>query len=264
MCPTNPHQETIVMHPVVRDQSGEEKQGSHFCMNKNTRSSMTLITLLIAGLLTASSSETFAQDAAPAQAEAPAQGQAQAQAGALAKATARTPEKTKGDFVTNNTNVWNGILAQCGTVNDACANAAVFAASAECEDSAKFFRKGTKAWQILSIALTLASATFTGVGASTTISSAKVFSTLGGSTGLAAAVPTLNANATGDQTAMATVASTIAKLQVYALGTGTPPTPPTPAALFQQARLYGATCAAAANASPANNSSAPSKPSGGK
>src|ERR1035441_8919169 len=85
MCPTNPHQETIVMHPVVRDQSGEEKQGSHFCMNKNTRSSMTLITLLIAGLLTASSSETFAQDAGPAQAQAPAQGQAQAQAGALAK-----------------------------------------------------------------------------------------------------------------------------------------------------------------------------------
>jgi hypothetical protein len=229
-------------------------------MNKNTRSPMTWIILLIAGMLTASSIETFAQDVAPAQAQS--QPQAQAQARALATLTARTPEKNKGDFVANNEQVWNNLLAECNPVNDACANAALFAASAECEDSSKYFRKGTKGWQILSIVLTLASASFTGVGASTTLTDAKIFSTLGGSTGLAAAVPTLNANAAGDQAGMTTVASTIAKLQAYALGTGTPPKTPTAAALFQQARTYGAICATAANSSPANNSSASSKTPG--
>jgi hypothetical protein len=247
------------MRPVAPHYSGKEKQGSYLNENSEIRTSPILITLLVAGLLTATSSETFAQNVAPAQDIAAAPDVQAAQARALAQQTARTPEKTKGDFVANNARVWNAILAQCGTVDAACANAAVFAASAECEDSAKFFRKGTKGWQIFSIVLTLTSASFTGVGASTTLSNAKVFSTLGGSTGLAAVVPTLNANATGDQTGMTTVASTIAKLQAYALGTGSPPTPPTAAALFQQARLYGATCASAANASPANNSSAPSK-----
>lgn len=248
------------MQLVEPDYPGDDKQNSR--LYRKTRCSRALITLLIAGLLTASSGEAFAQEAAE---QAAAVQAAAVQAAALAKATTRMPEKTKGDFVTNNATVWNGILAQCGTVTDACANAAVFAASAECEDSAKFFRKGTKGWQIFSIVLTLASAGFTGVGASTTLSNAKVYSTLGGTTGLGALLPTLNANATGDQAGMTTVASTIAKLQAYALGTGAPPTPPTAAALFQQARIYGAMCASAANASPANNSSAPSaKPSGGK
>jgi hypothetical protein len=236
-------------------------------MKGNTLTTVTLIALLIAGLLTGSSREAFAQEAVVAQpqpsvqAEAPAQAeaQAQAQAQALGQRIARQPEKNKGDFVENNARVWSNLLAQCGTVNDTCANAAVFAASAECEASAKYFRKGTKGWQIFSIVLTLASASFTAVGASATIANAKIYSTLGGGTGLSAIVPSLNANASGDQTGMTTVASTIGKLQSYALGTGTPPTPPTAAALFQQARLYGATCAAAANSSPASNSSAPAK-----
>jgi hypothetical protein len=216
--------------------------------NRNTRSCTTLSTLLIA-LLAALPSGTFAQEPA-------------AQAAALQKATARTPEKTKGDFVSNNERVWNNLSAQCGTVTPTCATAAVFAAATQCENSANFFRKGTKGWQIFSIVLTLSSAGFTGAGASTTLSQAKVLSTLGGSTGLAAILPSINANATGDQAGLATVGSTIAKLQAYALGTGAPPTPPTPDALFQQARLYGATCATAANASPAQNSSAPAPKTG--
>ena len=226
--------------------------------NRCTRVPTTLVMLLIAGLLLGTfPCQTLAQvDQASLRLDTAA---VAAQAEALQKATARTPEKTKGDFVTNNEKVWNGLLAQCGVVNDACANAAIFAASAECEDSAKFFRKGTKGWQILAIVLTLSSAGFTGAGASTTLSQAKVLSTLGGSTGLAAVTPAINANASGDQAGMTTVAATLAKLQVFALGTGTPPTPPTDAAIFQQARLYGATCASAANSSPATNSSAPAK-----
>jgi hypothetical protein len=221
-----------------------------------TVSAMTVVALLIAGLLAVFPGETFGQDIPNVQTA------SMTQAAALKTAVTRAPERKKGDFVANNAKVWSDLLAQCGTVNDACANAAVFAASAECEDSSKFFRKGTKGWQIFSIVLTLASAGFTGVGASSTLANAKIYSTLGGSTGLAALVPTLNANATGDQTGMTTVASTIAKLQTYALGTGTPPTPPIAAALFLQARLYGATCASAANASPATNSSAPPSKSG--
>jgi hypothetical protein len=229
-------------------------------MNGETRRFMTLVTLLTAGMLAVFPSEPFAQEAVPAQAQAAA---AQAQAAALRTASERSPERTKSDFKDNNEKVWAGILGQCGTVTHACANAAVFAATAECEDSATFFRKSTKGWQIFSIGLTLASAGFTGVGASATLANAKIFSTLGGSTGLAAVVPTLNANATGDQAGMTTVASTLAKLQTYALGSGTPPTPPTDDALFQQARLYGGECATAANTSPAQNSSAPSNKKSG-
>ncbi len=184
----------------------------------------------------------------------------------LTTATTRATETTKGDFIANNNKVWSSLLATCSDVDDACANAAIFAASSECEDSAKFFRKGTKGWQIFSISLTLASAAFTGVGASATLANAKVFSTLGGSTGLAALVPTLNANATGDQAGMVAVSTTLSSLQAYARGTaaaGTAVTPPENQAIFQQARIYGALCAAAANASPATNSSAP-KPTGDK
>ena len=234
--------------------------------NMKTLSAMSFVALMIAGLLAAFPGKTYGQDAPMVQPAPMTERLAADQAKALTTAVTRTKtERTKGDFVENNDKVWAALLAQCNPVNDACANAAVFAASAECEDSAKFFRKGTKGWTIFSIALTLASAGFTGVGASATLANAKIYSTLGGSTGLASVLPTLNANATGDQTGMTTVASTIAKLQTYSLGTGTGTTltPPTAAALFLQARTYGATCAAAANSSPATNSSAPPSPKGG-
>jgi hypothetical protein len=176
----------------------------------------------------------------------------------LQKTLARNPEKSKGDFRANNEDVWAKLWAVCGSgaVTDACANAAVFAASAECEASARWFKRGTRGWQAASILLTLASAAFTGVGASTTIANAKVFSTLGGTTGLGAVSTTMNANAASDQAGLAVVNSTLAGLATFLKGTGTPtPTPPTASAIFQQARIYGAECAAAANGSPANSTS---------
>jgi hypothetical protein len=215
-------------------------------MKKEMKHRYQVAVMLLIAVLAAFPSETFAQDAA-----------------VLKLATARTPEKNKGDFNANNTKIWSNILAQCSVaaVNEACANAAIFAASAECEDSAKFFKKGTTGWQTITLLLTLASASFTAVGASSTIASAKIFSTLGGTTGLGAVGTTINANSAGDQAGLASVNSTIGKLQTFALGTGTPPAPPAAVVIFQQARLYGAQCAAAANGSPANNSSStPSKP----
>ncbi len=213
---------------------------------KRGHSSTALV--LIPALLAGFSNDAFAQEAQNAQAVALA---------SLAQALKRTrPEKTKGDFSANNDQVWSSLLAACGTetITNACANAAIFAASGECEASAKFFKKSTTRWQVVSLVITLASAAFTGVGASTTIANTKIFSTLGGTTALGAVGATINANATGDQTGLAAVNSTLAKLQTFALGTGTPPTAPAANVIFTQARMYGAQCAAAANGSTANGS----------
>ncbi len=174
---------------------------------------------------------------------------------AMAETLKRKPEKNKGDFTQNNERIWSALLSTCGNVTEACANAAVYAASNECEASAKFFKKGTTGWQTVSLVLSIASAAFTGVGASTTLANAKVFSTLGGTTGLSAVGATLNANVAGDQAGLASVNSTLSGLQKFLLGSGTPPVLPSSSAVFTQARLYGAACAAAANASPANDSS---------
>ena len=91
--------------------------------------SRTLSGLITGMLLVTITSNTFAQMAPLAQPVAPAASELRAQAVALQTATTRAPEKTKGDFVANNAKVWSALLAQCGVVNDNCANAAIFAAS---------------------------------------------------------------------------------------------------------------------------------------
>jgi hypothetical protein len=176
----------------------------------------------------------------------------------LSTALIRQPERSKEDFTKNNEKIWSALLASCSdlsdtTVANTCGTAAVFAASNECEASAKYFRKSAKGWTIATIALTGLSAVSTAVGASATIANAKIWSTLGGTTGLGAVSTTINSASTTDQSGLATVNGTLAKLQVFALGTCTPATPPTGPTLFTQARLYGAECAAAANSSSASS-----------
>jgi hypothetical protein len=171
----------------------------------------------------------------------------------------RPNERTTGDYLKNNDDIWSVLLNACSSVDHECAIAALYAASNECEASAKFFRKDTRKWQVTTIVLTSLSAILTGVGASTTIANAKIYSTLGGTTGLGAVSTTINSASNTDQGGLTAVNTVITKLQAFALGTGTPPTPPTDDATFIQARLYGAQCAAAATASPANNT--PSTPS---
>lgn len=165
----------------------------------------------------------------------------------------RPAERTTGDFTKNNDDIWSQVLASCQPVDHECALAAVYAASNECEASAKFFKKDTRKWQITTIVLTGLSAILTGIGASTTITNAKIYSTMGGTTGLGAVSTTINSVSNTDQGGLTAVNSALTKLQTFVLGTGTPPTPPSDDAIFTQARLYGAQCAAAATASPANN-----------
>jgi len=219
---------------------------------KGTRS-FTALALLMLALLAGFSKDAFAQEAQTAQ---PAN---------IAASLKRSNEKNKADFQTNNEKVWSAVTTICDAVdltgpaltaaNQNCINAAIFAANGECSASAKYFKRDTKKWQVFSIVLTLASAGFTGVGASATLANAKIYSTLGGTMGLGSLPATLNANANSDQAGLATVTSVLTKLQTIAMSTGTPPVNPTPEQIYTQARNLGAQCSAAATSSPASGSS---------
>jgi hypothetical protein len=153
--------------------------------------------------------------------------------------------RTRGAFNNNNQTGWSWVTAQCGDPDTVkCAQAAVLEASAECGDSAKFFRKGSEAWQWISFALVMASAASTAVGASTTIANTKVWSTLGGTTGLGAVTTNANANVTADQNAVVAVSAILDKLNtdVTALGTNY-------SEIYLKAAIYGYKCAAIANSS---------------
>lgn len=187
----------------------------------------------------------------------------------LAKTMNRSGEKNKGDFNDDNSKIWSALLQTCSPSNaaakdmtDGCATQAVYAALGECEASGRYFRKGSKGWQVLNIVLTLASAASTAAGASG-VSTAKVWSTLGGGTGLLSGQTSLNAYASGDQSGLGSVDSTITTLNTLVQGqTGANATKPDALTVFRLARGYGAACATAANGSPTTTPS--SKPSGGK
>jgi hypothetical protein len=92
-------------------------------------------------------------------------------------------------------------------------------ASNQCSASAKFLRKDAKSWQYLTFGLLLASAGFTGLGAAATIHGSttvpKVFSTLGGATGIGAVTSTVNANVTSDQSGLASINTTLNQFIMY-------------------------------------------------
>jgi hypothetical protein len=201
---------------------------------------------------------------------------AEVQTQSLAKLTMRSVEKTKGDFNEDNNRIWSNLLAACSppgataNMNDSCATQAIYAALGECEASARYFKKDNKGWQIINILLTLASAGFTAVGASTTVSGQKIWSTLGGGTGLLSGQTALNGYASGDLTGLGSINSTITTLNTLVQGqsgsnsgsnTGSN-AKPDPLTLFRAARAYGAACASAANGSPTTATNAQS--SGGK
>jgi hypothetical protein len=211
-------------------------------MARNNR--IAVLLPLIASLLAA---ETFAQ--APE---------------AVRSALARTiPERTRADFTANNHDVWDKLSNTCGSVtpmSQACAYASIVAVSEECGASAKWFKKSTGQWQWLGFSLLIASAAFTGVGASTTIANAKVYSTLGGTTALGAVTSTINSNAAGDQTGLASVNKTLSSFLTFVQGNGTPPSN---LIIFQQAPIYGEQCESAANGSTSGGSKSPSPKSAG-
>jgi hypothetical protein len=105
--------------------------------------------------------------------------------------------------------------ASPGNVTDQCAAAALLMASNVCSASAKFLKKDSQMWKIISVSMLVASAAFTGIGASTTLANAKIWSTLGGTTGLGAVTSSVNANVTNDQTGLASINTTLGNLITY-------------------------------------------------
>jgi hypothetical protein len=107
-----------------------------------------------------------------------------------------------------------------------CAAAAIAEASSQCAASATYFKKATKTWQIVGFSLLIVAAVTTALGASATLANAKVYSTLGATTGIGAAA--------------------LEALNKYV--TGTPP--PSADQIYETAPIYAAQCVAAAAASP--------------
>lgn len=165
--------------------------------------------LLITALLLNSCPAIWAQAPAPARAATP--------------PPTRTGKAKWQAFVNDNSQGWQWVSQQCTAtpVTIQCAAAAVQEASLECGDAARFFKKGSSTWQWIGFSLILASAASTAVGASTTLANTKVWSTLGGTTGLGAVTTTINSNATGDQNAVASIYTTLDNFsnEVAAAGT---------------------------------------------
>lgn len=201
-------------------------------MDGNTYYSKALVGLLTAALLAACPGYTFAQ--------------------ALTTRPIRTDttKRTKANFNQSNEAGWAWVAQNCTDATaDKCAAAAIQEATTECSESAVWFKKDTRVWQLLSIGLLIMSAGFTGVGASTTIANAKVWSTLGGTTGLGAVTSTLNANVANDQTGLATVNTALAAFLKYVTTGGAGGGAPANDLIYKAAPIYAGQCTAAANAS---------------
>jgi Putative Ig domain len=116
----------------------------------------------------------------------------------LAQSRARLAAKTQKAWL-------KAVKPQCASVDAACAQAAIVQTEMVCAESGKFYSRGSTAWQWISFALIIASSASTAVGASATVSNAKIWSTLGGTTGLGAVTTNINANVSSDQNGLAAV-----------------------------------------------------------
>jgi hypothetical protein len=203
-------------------------------MKISKHSSKVLAAVFIAAFSAALPANTFAQDdpveaaqtqAAVAQAQVET-ARARAQFAAVEQNATKIDTGSRNKFSNSVARGWSWLQTQCGAspVTDQCAAAAISLASNQCAASAKFLKKDTKSWQYLSFGLLMASAAFTGVGAAPTLAGStvvpKVFSTLGGATGLGTAVATANTNVSGDQTALISINTTLNQFIIY-VTTGT-------------------------------------------
>jgi len=189
-------------------------------MTKNTSTAMRV--LLTLALLGASSADTLAQS------------------------RARLAAKTQKAW-------FNAVKPLCKDPVDAtCAQAAIVQTEMVCAESGKFYSKGSTAWQWISFALIIASAASTAVGASATVSNAKIWSTLGGTTGLGAVTTNINANVSSDQNGLAAVEAAHQKFltivtQEYEKA---PATTPNYALIYAVAPIYATECVLAAPSTP--------------
>lgn len=159
-------------------------------------------------------------------------------------------DRTKSTFNQSNADGWAWVATKCSdATSDGCAAAATVQVNLECGASTKFFRKDTRAWTALGFGMLIASAAFTGIGASATLSSAKVWSTLGGTTGLGAVSASVNSNVAGDQAGLSAVNTTLSNFLKYVQSGGTNSAPASNDLIYKSAPLYAAQCSAVANGS---------------
>jgi hypothetical protein len=183
------------------------------------RDSKALIAMLVAILLAVPSELFSAPQNAPQASQSVRQAIANTTAAVGSAAlNLRIDNRSPKRFQDSIANGWAYVFNMCpsGQITDQCAAAAILMASNECSASAKWFKRDSRTWLYLNIGLLLASAIFTGVGASTTIANAKVWSTLGGTTGLGAVTSSVNANVSSDQAGVASVNATLASFITFA------------------------------------------------
>lgn len=164
----------------------------------------------------------------------------------------------------NNNAAWQNLLegGACdvhvgGAKSQECADRAVALAFSTCSSSAVIFQRGETAWTIADFAFVIASATFTGLGASATLSQAKVFSTLGGTTGLGAVTATLNANVSNNQSGVNAINQLQAGLETYILTPDAAGKLPTTDLVFVKAISTAGLCVGSAAGSSSSGSVQP-------
>ena len=177
------------------------------------------------------------------------------------KVQART-NRNLAEYNANNTLGWEYVNAVCAAsnttsgnteiVSNDCAVAAIAEVNAECSLGAKYFKKSTRAWTVIGISMVIASAVFTGIGASSTLANAKVWSTLGGTTGLGAVTATVNSNVAGDQAALGKIGSTLDGFAKFLQSGGPDNKPASNELIWKISPVIAGQCAAAANGSGGN------------
>jgi hypothetical protein len=210
-------------------------------MKRNIWESAALVLLLVSAQLEASTAEGFAQAALTAKQ-------------AIALRTRNYTSKAVMHAV--NATGWQEVATVCTTVNPACSHAAIVEVSTECGADAQLFTKDSKKWQVAGFVLVVASAAFTGAGSAATIAGSttipKVFSTLGGTTGLGAVTTSANAVSTSDQGGITTLNTVLTSFLKFVQTGGANNAAPTDLQIYQSAPIYAAQCEAAASSSTAS------------
>lgn len=179
----------------------------------------------------------------------------------------KSATRDRAKLAAYNNAAWNNLLHGQGTCTDpqstACANDALTLAGSTCSSSALLFQTGTRAWQKWQFALVIASAGFTGVGSAATIAGSttvpKIFSTLGGTTGLGAVTATTNSNISDNQAGVAAVNVIQGELQKLTSPGPAKGDDPANQAILSQAQGYANQCVAA-NPVPPTPPPAPTTP----
>jgi hypothetical protein len=239
-------------------------------MRLNICISRSVLVLTIFLLLSASATSTTAQTITGPATSTPA-GQVKAEGVTpLAKSNwtrLKIGKKDRSQLAAANDRAWQILLSKdCSDrQSEACAAEAVMLANSTCAASSLLFQRVSSGWQKAQFILMIAAAGFTGVGAAATIDGSmtvpKVFSTLGGTSGIGASYATINSYEQGSAagiTAVNAIQAEILKLQ-------TPATSDDPgnATIFQQAEGYSYQCVAANPSGTTGNTTTPGNNGGG-